>query len=802
MRTPIRLRSAFRRRTAQSCLLAVSASVLTVLGAAPAAHATGTPFPATDTLDGRIAKDLSDHAYPNRYPAGSSVNIVCQDTGPATYGGSNIWDYTADGLWVVDYYIKTGYSGFDPNIPRCDENNSPALQQPGAHAFPATATLDGRSTKDLNDHAYPNKYAQGSMVSIVCQDTGPDAYGSNIWDYTSDGLWVTDTYIKTGSSGFVSTLPRCADGGTPAAPGGRQFLVGATLDGRSTKDLNDHAYPNKYAQGSMVTITCQESGPDAYGSTVWDKTSDNLWVTDKYVKTGYTGFTPDLPNCGGDTGTPPPSTPDPGTVRGKIVAALQSQVGVYPEHDRDNCEPYYTDFGTPYHCGEPWCAYFASWAWRQAGVWGANFGGSNQFYYWAAPKGLLRDFNHIKPGDAVIYGSLDNSVHIGVVETVLSDGRIGTIEGNWGDGVVRKSPFDPRNTGGEPIYAIVSPIHDEDGETALPDLPHTGNVFPATATLDGRSVKDLNNHDFPDKYPAGSMVSVKCQDTGPDAYGSNIWDYTYDNLWVPDYYVKTGYSGMDPDVPQCGSEPSPPTSTTPPQTFVNPAYTEALNKYTGFHSGLYAQAILQTVGGGTDDDLVLIRAYIHGGDFWSDKIKDRDGPSADLDAPYRVAMLWEPKSGLVGLTASPSCPGGVCKSALTIKPMPLGFTPVSECEGGFHPTCMTDFNNNLIAVGGSNGHVHIQYQFANAEESIPFGGTFFGTGAIDGNMDLTQGTNGAGYDVSMMADQFPSYEIIQIPHYNTTGQAETHLKFTREQKTLKYLCTSCYGQTGDLTPAS
>jgi hypothetical protein len=796
------------RRISQGLLLAFSASLLTVLSSAPAAHAAGS-FPVTATLDGRTAKDLSNHANPDRYAAGSTVNIVCQDTGPVTYNGSTIWDYTADGLWVVDYYVKTGYSGFDPDLPRCDANNSPAVPQPGAHAFPAKATLDGRNTKDLNDHAYPDKYAQGSMVDIVCQDTGPAAYGSSIWDYTTDGLWVTDAYIKTGSDGFVPTLPRCADGGQPPSPNGRRFLAGATLDGRTAKDLGNHAYPDKYPQGSLVTVVCQESGPSAYGSTIWDKTSDNLWVTDKYIKTGYDGFAPGLPNCGGDSGTPAPSVPDAGSLRGKIVAALQSQVGVYPEHNRDNCEPYYTDFATPYHCDEPWCAYFASWAWRQAGVWGTNYGGSNQFYYWGASRGLLRNFSQIKPGDAVIYGSLSNSVHIGVVESVGSDGRITTIEGNWGDGVARKGPFDPRNTNWEPIYAVVSPVHDADGEGAPIDIPRGGNTFPVSATLDGRSVKDLSNHDYPDKYPIGTMVSIKCQSTGPDAYGSNVWDYTSDSLWIPDFYVKTGYSGTDPDLPICGfaPDPGPPGQTPPPPPiqYINPAYTEALNQYmhdggpSHMLGGAGQQAVLSTGGGGTDDDLLLIRAYIHGDDPLTGQIKDRDGTSDQVLAPYRAVILWDPKSGNVALSANPSCVYDYCMDALPIKQEQYPFVPTQECDGHVHLTCKAVFYNNRIGVDGGNGHLKVQYQLANSITSAlrdgMLGGTL-GTGAIDATFDLTQGTHG-GYDVKMTADQFPSYEIIQIPHYNTTGSYETHLRATREQQTMKYLCTVCYGQTPD-----
>jgi hypothetical protein len=108
------------------------------------------------------------------------------------------------------------------------------------------------------------------------------------------------------------------------------------------------------------------------------------------------------------------------------AGSRRAGVGTYPETNGDNCEPCYTNFGTTYHCGEPWCAYFASWVWRTAGVWGINFGGTDQFYYWGTPRGPLRDFAHMQPGDVILYGtSPTDSYHIGVIETVWPDGTSG-----------------------------------------------------------------------------------------------------------------------------------------------------------------------------------------------------------------------------------------------------------------------------------------------------------------------------------------------------------------------------------------
>jgi uncharacterized protein YraI len=55
-------------------------------------------------------------------------------------------------------------------------------------------------------------YKPGTTISIVCQTPGETITGplgtSNIWDKTSDGVYVSDTYVKTGSDGYVAQ--RCS----------------------------------------------------------------------------------------------------------------------------------------------------------------------------------------------------------------------------------------------------------------------------------------------------------------------------------------------------------------------------------------------------------------------------------------------------------------------------------------------------------------------------------------------------------------------------------------------------------------
>jgi hypothetical protein len=88
--------------------------------------------------------------------------------------------------------------------------------------------------------------------------------------------------------------------------------------------------------------------------------------------------------------------------------------------------------------GIPWCAYFVSWAARQAGVpigeEGQGYGAVEQIASWAERTGRMRAPGALpEPGDLILFGGR----HVGIVETVSPDGRLTTIEGNHHNAVQR-----------------------------------------------------------------------------------------------------------------------------------------------------------------------------------------------------------------------------------------------------------------------------------------------------------------------------------------------------------------------------
>ena len=121
----------------------------------------------------------------------------------------------------------------------------------------------------------------------------------------------------------------------------------------------------------------------------------------------------------------------------RIVAVAESQIGQSEQPPGSNESPAIAEYrsasagAAP---GEPWCAYFASWAARQAGepigVNGQGLGSVSEIWSWAQSSGraVVNGPGVVpKPGDLIVFGG----EHVGIVRGVLPSGQIETIEGNF-----------------------------------------------------------------------------------------------------------------------------------------------------------------------------------------------------------------------------------------------------------------------------------------------------------------------------------------------------------------------------------
>jgi CHAP domain len=121
----------------------------------------------------------------------------------------------------------------------------------------------------------------------------------------------------------------------------------------------------------------------------------------------------------------------------RIVAIAESQAGQTEQPPGSNESPAIAQYRTATAGaipGAPWCAYFASWAARQAGAplgaQGEGLGSVAQISSWAQSTGrAIPNGPGVvpQPGDLILFGD----EHVGIVKDVLPNGDIQTIEGNY-----------------------------------------------------------------------------------------------------------------------------------------------------------------------------------------------------------------------------------------------------------------------------------------------------------------------------------------------------------------------------------
>lgn len=88
---------------------------------------------------------------------------------------------------------------------------SVAASIPLINAYPITASGVNCRTGPGTSYDVVMSYDLGADISVTCQAPGTDIYGDDLWDLTSDGCYVADYYVQTGTSSYI-TSP-CTDSG-------------------------------------------------------------------------------------------------------------------------------------------------------------------------------------------------------------------------------------------------------------------------------------------------------------------------------------------------------------------------------------------------------------------------------------------------------------------------------------------------------------------------------------------------------------------------------------------------------------
>lgn len=125
---------------------------------------------------------------------------------------------------------------------------------PLVSAYPITGNDVNCRAGPGTDSKVVKTYAKGTDVKVTCQANGESISGSTIWDKTSDNCYVSDFYVKTGSSGMV--VGECSGGSKP--PSG-----GSSYNGKiSRKEILQRA---NYWVSRHIPYSMSKTYPDPQG---------------------------------------------------------------------------------------------------------------------------------------------------------------------------------------------------------------------------------------------------------------------------------------------------------------------------------------------------------------------------------------------------------------------------------------------------------------------------------------------------------------------------------------------------------
>lgn len=245
--------------------------------------------------------------------------------------------------------------------------------------------------------------------------------------------------------GAPSTAPR-------PKPAVRPQQVAAGARGPSVillqKELNERGFAVGAVDGDFgpATAAALRAFQRANGLEVDGVAGEHTWKALGYRMGGDARDTngPHSPRPdgggGGDRPPPVPGRDDP-DLRQRILAHARGELGTREAGwNAGGAKKYQEYFGRG---REPWCADFVSWVYTQAGQ-PMNNPWVPGIVQQLKKAGRWRTSNP-RPGDMVIFDWDGDGVgdHIGIVESVLPNGRVRTIEGNTGD---------PAGRGPEGVY--------------------------------------------------------------------------------------------------------------------------------------------------------------------------------------------------------------------------------------------------------------------------------------------------------------------------------------------------------------
>jgi hypothetical protein len=252
------------------------------------------------------------------------------------------------------------------------------------------------------------------------------------------------TLVGRSSSAASAATPVAS---TASASSSFASVLGSASSGTGAASAQTDALDASYGMAALQSLAGGDQ-QSSEGSATLDPSSELLAL----LSSGAFGSTA----SSAGTATVASASDDPGVTAGgnqAIVQVAESQVGQAEQPPGSNDGPaisMYRSAVAGAESGEPWCAQFASWVAKQAGIplgdQGQGFSAVSQIWSWAQQTGrAITNGPGVvpQPGDLIVFGDS----HVGIVVGVQSNGDIDTVEGNY-DGQVSRAVRSPSEATG------------------------------------------------------------------------------------------------------------------------------------------------------------------------------------------------------------------------------------------------------------------------------------------------------------------------------------------------------------------
>ncbi|KAJ5405808.1 hypothetical protein N7465_007092 [Penicillium sp. CMV-2018d] len=122
---------------------------------------------------------------------------------------------------------------------------------PIVNAYPITGDVVNCRSGPGTSYSVVKSYKKGADVAITCQAAGTTVNGNEIWDKTSDGCYISDYYIRTGSSSYVTK--KC-DGSSGGGSSGNLPGLTSTQSKHATAIIGEAKREDLGRQGCLAGI--------------------------------------------------------------------------------------------------------------------------------------------------------------------------------------------------------------------------------------------------------------------------------------------------------------------------------------------------------------------------------------------------------------------------------------------------------------------------------------------------------------------------------------------------------------------